>query len=59
MTMTMTMMTMMTMLLISITMADAGSASQGMLGATRLARPLLGTAHSALTSDRQETTSKG
>ena len=52
-------MIMMTMLIISMTMIGAGSASQGMLGATRLARPLLGTAPSALDLDRQETTSKG
>ena len=57
----MPMVTMMTMLTVSmtLTMTGAGSASQGMLGATRLAQHLLGTAPSALASDRQETTSKG
>ena len=57
----MLMVTMMTMLTVSmtLTMTGAGSASQGMLGATRLAQHLLDTAPSALDSDRQETTSKG
>ena len=55
----MPMVTMMTMLTVSMTLTGAGSASQGMLGATRLARHLLGTAPSALALARQETTSKG